>query len=230
MGSHQGSLGFGASVGQLDAPWVSYIQGAKVLMVCAERLACNGGGVVTTIAAEVSVLQLLLVVRDMWPRFLRNLHSPRHTHRHNKYRKPPCDVQRLVAPAALSVSFTPVPEQYKELEGELKTLQEQKNQQSLKAEQAGQDILRLESDVVTADERRKSLRNQLAQASRDLLVMVQRSGAAAWVCADGFPCKQNHLQGCHRMWCLMVVHLESFHCHKLALACSSDCGTDATAS
>lgn len=53
--------------------------------------------------------------------------------------------------------------QHKELEAQVKQLQEEKAAAALKAEEAGQDILRLEAELTAAEEQRKALRKQLAQ-------------------------------------------------------------------
>eukprot|EP00878_Enallax_costatus_P007647 GHUV01008006.1.p1 GENE.GHUV01008006.1~~GHUV01008006.1.p1 ORF type:complete len:1195 (+),score=501.93 GHUV01008006.1:213-3797(+) len=53
---------------------------------------------------------------------------------------------------------------YKELEGAVKRLQDQRELASKKADQADQDILHISTQLTAADENRKSLRNQLAKA------------------------------------------------------------------
>jgi chromosome segregation ATPase len=53
--------------------------------------------------------------------------------------------------------------QHKELEVRLKELEKAKEASATRADQLGQDILRLDEAVTAAEERRKGLRKQLAQ-------------------------------------------------------------------
>jgi predicted nucleic acid-binding Zn-ribbon protein len=53
--------------------------------------------------------------------------------------------------------------QHKELEVRLKELEKAKEAAATRADQLGQDILRLDEAVTAAEEKRKGLRKQLAQ-------------------------------------------------------------------
>jgi chromosome segregation ATPase len=53
--------------------------------------------------------------------------------------------------------------QHKELEARLKELEKAKEAASTRADQLGQDILRLDEAVTAAEEKRKGLRKQLTQ-------------------------------------------------------------------
>lgn len=55
--------------------------------------------------------------------------------------------------------------QYKELEAELKGLKEQRDAAQRESDQEGQRILSLEANLSQADEKRRSLRKQLAEVS-----------------------------------------------------------------
>ena len=53
--------------------------------------------------------------------------------------------------------------QYKELEGELKGLKDQRDAAQVQLDQAGEHILSLENNLSQADERRRNCRKQLAE-------------------------------------------------------------------